>query len=93
MDSYKVSWTQVQECLEIGRTVAGRVLAHNRRGGIMKDVRNMDFDKEVEQVEQGNCPFCGKAIHPNLEFRDTLSLKEYRISGLCQKCQDKTFDG
>jgi len=32
---------------------------------------------------------CGKPIGP---FRDNLSLKEYRISGLCQECQDKIFD-
>ena len=51
-------------------------------------VKAMGFDKEVEQ---GNCPFCKKAIHPNTEFNDTLSLKEYRISGLCQKCQDGVF--
>lgn len=25
------------------------------------------------------------------EFRDALSAKEYTISGLCQKCQDKIF--
>lgn len=26
------------------------------------------------------------------EFRDDLSRKEYRISGLCQKCQDSVFN-
>lgn len=25
------------------------------------------------------------------EFKDELSKKEYTISGLCQKCQDKVF--
>jgi hypothetical protein len=45
------------------------------------------------------CPFCGK---PPTEtglnygplaflFRDELSAREYRISGLCQTCQDETF--
>jgi hypothetical protein len=28
---------------------------------------------------------------PATEFRDHLSAKEYRISGLCQKCQDAIF--
>jgi len=28
---------------------------------------------------------------PAREFRDALSEKEYGISGLCQKCQDKVF--
>jgi hypothetical protein len=26
-------------------------------------------------------------------FRDELSVREYRISGLCQLCQDKIFGG
>ena len=25
------------------------------------------------------------------EFRDGLSSREYRIGGMCQKCQDATF--
>jgi len=25
------------------------------------------------------------------DFKDQLSIKEYSISGLCQKCQDDTF--
>jgi hypothetical protein len=33
---------------------------------------------------------CGKPVLVN-EFRDELSLKEYRISGLCQQCQDEIF--
>lgn len=31
---------------------------------------------------------CGKPIEG---FRDELSSKEYRISGLCQDCQDSVF--
>ncbi len=27
------------------------------------------------------------------EFKDPISAKEYRISGLCQKCQDRLFSG
>lgn len=34
------------------------------------------------------CAWCGK---PVTGFRDALSAGEYRISGLCQKCQDETF--
>lgn len=33
---------------------------------------------------------CGK---PATGFRDALSAKEYRISGLCQGCQDAVFGG
>ena len=36
------------------------------------------------------CIWCGEEI--NIEdFRNEISRKEYRISGFCQECQDKTF--
>lgn len=34
------------------------------------------------------CASCG---NKNLLFRDELSMKEYYISLLCQKCQDLVF--
>ena len=39
----------------------------------------------------GKCPFCGKEIDLSTEFRDSLSIKEYFISGLCQSCRDGVF--
>jgi len=48
------------------------------------------FQKEVEKVEKGLCPFCSTPVEMS-EFRDELSKKEFGISGLCQKCQDETF--
>jgi hypothetical protein len=43
------------------------------------------------------CVMCSKAVDPIGTdpamggFRDALSAKEYRISGMCQDCQDKIF--
>jgi hypothetical protein len=34
----------------------------------------------------GDCPFCG--AKPPFAFKDDLSVREHRITGLCQKCQD-----
>lgn len=34
------------------------------------------------------CSWCKKEVKG---FRDRLSAKEFRISGFCQICQDKTF--
>lgn len=48
------------------------------------------FHKELDRLERGLCPFCGKPIDKK-DFKDELSRKEYEISGLCQKCQDETF--
>ena len=44
----------------------------------------------VEKVEHGKCPFCSSPIDETT-FRDDLSLREFKISGLCQKCQDSFF--
>jgi hypothetical protein len=49
------------------------------------------FEKEVNLIEQGFCPFCETKIDKN-SFKDVLSLKEYYISGLCQTCQDQFFN-
>jgi len=54
------------------------------------NLRALGFDKEVENVENNKCPFCGKEVHEE-DFRDPLSRKEFKISGLCQRCQDKAF--
>ena len=42
------------------------------------------------------CPSCNSDIDLNYNlspttFRDNLSYREFLISGLCQKCQDKVF--
>ena len=49
------------------------------------------FGEEVKAVERGDCPICGIKIDM-VAFRDELSVKEYEISGIRQKCQDDIFD-
>lgn len=39
--------------------------------------------------EKPTCPTCGKQVG---RFRDSLSRREYGISGMCQECQDSVFD-
>ncbi len=48
------------------------------------------FKEEVKRVEAGKCPFCGLPVFME-EFRNELSKKEFKISGLCQSCQDNFF--
>lgn len=50
------------------------------------------FEDEVNKVRKGICPFCNRKVERD-DFRDAISAKEYRISGLCQECQDNTFGG
>ena len=53
-------------------------------------MKKAGFEKEVKKVEAGRCPFCNKVILMS-DFKNSLSIKEFGISGLCQDCQDKTF--
>ncbi|RAP48940.1 MAG: hypothetical protein BZ138_08540 [Methanosphaera sp. rholeuAM270] len=57
----------------------------------LDDMMMKVFPDAMNNRRQGKCPFCGKLINPDEEFRDQLSVKEYHISGLCQKCQDEVF--
>ena len=55
----------------------------------MKFIIN-NYHKCIELRKKNKCPFCKKDM-TNPKFRDSLSKKEFEISGLCQKCQDETF--
>ena len=58
---------------------------------LKKDLlRQLGFGKEIERAEARLCPFCGLPVNME-DFRDELSRKESRISGLCQNCQDEFF--
>jgi hypothetical protein len=37
------------------------------------------------------CTTCPRTFNLNTEFRDELSRKEFKISGMCQVCQDSVF--
>jgi hypothetical protein len=43
-----------------------------------------------ESITANKCTMC-KGECKSEDFRDNLSLKEYFISGMCQKCQDEIF--
>ena len=55
-------------------------------------ISDMGFGDEVDKVKAGNCSLCGAVVKPE-DFKDQASRAEFEISGLCQACQDKTFDG
>lgn len=44
------------------------------------------FDNRIAK-----CPSCGKEFDVTEEFRNEISMREFEISGLCQKCQDSVF--
>ncbi len=42
-----------------------------------------------DSIKSGICAVCKR---PATRFTDTLSKREYAISGLCQECQDGFFE-
>ena len=53
-------------------------------------MKQAGFGEEVGRVESGRCPHCNDLIDAT-DFRNGISLREFNISGMCQKCQDKFF--
>ena len=47
-------------------------------------------NKRSSAIEKRKCVMCND---PDFNFKDTISLKEYKISGICQKCQIEIFGG
>jgi hypothetical protein len=48
------------------------------------------FPGTIENIQNCRCTDCGLPVTEK-SFRDALSIKEYEISGLCQRCQDEIF--
>ena len=53
-------------------------------------MRQAGFGVEVDRIEAGLCAWCGEDMD-RVTWRDELSVREAKISGLCQACQDKVF--
>lgn len=47
------------------------------------------FNRRSTAIHAELCVMCE---NPNVNFRDQLSEREYRISGFCQNCQDSFFN-
>jgi hypothetical protein len=56
-----------------------------------KNIMNQQFSEQVKLVEEKKCPVCKTSVSID-SFTDAVSLDEYEISGMCQKCQDKFFN-
>ena len=55
----------------------------------LEDLAQFGFGRSRKSsMETQTCVSCGKSA---IEFKDELSAREYKISGLCQVCQDEFF--
>lgn len=50
--------------------------------------RNFEVPRSLA-FSQGSCVMCSGEAK---EFRDSASKREYKISGMCQSCQDDFFE-
>jgi len=50
--------------------------------------KNLFGRTRTEALDTHTCISCGEAA---IEFKDDKSAVEWRITGLCQKCQDEIF--
>ena len=55
-------------------------------------MRQAGLGEMVDKVKAGKCPTCNEDIDMST-FVDKISVKEFKISGMCQKCQDSVFGG
>jgi hypothetical protein len=44
------------------------------------------------RADKTHCVFCNSTAVKMTDFVDKLSMKEFAISGMCQKCQDEFFN-
>ena len=67
------------------------------RGGGSEQARHRDcptcndHDELSELIDDGICPFCRTKVDHAL-LTSEKDVKEYRISGLCFRCQQGVFD-
>jgi hypothetical protein len=57
-----------------------------------KILEEFGFGEQVARMDCGVCACCATPIR-EAGFRDEVSRREFKISGLCQECQDSIFGG
>lgn len=58
--------------------------------GLDNAINSFSGKNRVKVINSNDCATCDT---PNIDFKDDLSKKEYKISGMCQNCQDRVFGG
>lgn len=70
-------------------------MSNGNRAGSMQKVmdalsKRMCGHTQEEAMKLGVCTTCGGDVDLD-NFVDEFSKREYKISGMCQKCQDEVF--
>lgn len=80
----------VNNCQIIGCELCNKL--EDMKPDLNKPAFKLLFLEKAQAIWQGNCPTCGEPIDAR-DFDGALSLQEFKISGMCQKCQDEVFGG
>ncbi len=56
--------------------------------GIERLLTSVTGKDRGDTIRAGKCTTCNNSA---TDFKDALSVREYQISGMCQKCQDGVF--
>ena len=59
---------------------------HSTVDAMIQELFGVDRRKAICE---NTCALCGASA---TQFRDDLSRREFSISGMCQHCQDRTFE-
>lgn len=62
-----------------------------KKEAMEKTINNLTGIDRRKHIKNDECTTCGKVVDPG-GFKDEASRKEFTISGMCQKCQDKIFE-
>ena len=66
-------------------------LPSNKAAGVDSFLTNLTGSDRKASVKNKVCVFCKEDVAIN-SFKDELSFREFHISGMCQTCQDSTFN-
>lgn len=58
----------------------------------LKPIAKMLFPEAQIKINAQKCPLCDAKINGKNDFKDQPSIDEYLNSGMCQKCQNRTFE-
>lgn len=75
---------------EVVEQMITSVMGRDRRGVIMSH-RCMTCQQPM-LCRTCNQPEATHTGHAFMPFRDSVSLREYSLSGMCQRCQDSVFN-
>ena len=93
---------QIPEMVLEGNPTNTEIVTYTRLSRHINKARTDSYNK-TKQVAEGTDPSsipikCYAPCHEQVgtdsvfsDFKDEGSIKEYRLSGMCQKCQDRIF--